>query len=324
MIRPGEIDRPIFFIGMGRSGTTMIFDVFAARPDLAWFSQHMNRLPWLPAVSLLSRAVDLDRRARKAINRSDERRSPAEKLRVGPAEAYGVWERCCGEKFLFDYLLGVEATDAERRRARRTVAKVLRYAGRSRFATKITGPARIGYLTSIFPDARFVHIVRDGRAVVHSLLSVHFWKGSWREREPAWRGGLDQQRIREWREAGGTPAGLAAIQWAAVVESAREEAKRFAPERYAELRYEDFVSDPHAALDRLTEFCELPPNRDPHEFLDQRIGLRDMNYRWREELSEDEAAMFESLIGSTLPRFGYTSGGGREAPARDLLTLPFA
>ena len=40
-----EIEKPIVFIGVGRSGTTVVYDTFAARGDLAWFSQYLNRLP---------------------------------------------------------------------------------------------------------------------------------------------------------------------------------------------------------------------------------------------------------------------------------------
>ena len=93
-----------------------------------------------------------------------------ERFRVGPSEAYPVWERYCGERFVYDFMLGVKATPEERERVRRLVGKLLRYQGKLRFATKITGPARIGYLASIFPDAQFVWLVRDGRDFVTSAL----------------------------------------------------------------------------------------------------------------------------------------------------------
>jgi len=36
---------------------------------------------------------------------------------------------------------------------------------------------RIGFLQAIFPDAKFIHIVRDGCAVANSRMNAPFWKG---------------------------------------------------------------------------------------------------------------------------------------------------
>lgn len=315
-----EIDRPIIVVGAPRSGTTLVFNSFAARPDLAWFSQHLSRLPGWPSVTVLTRLASGG--LRKSIDRSDRRRRWREKLRVGPSEAYGVWERYCGERFLYDFLLDERADDEQVRAVRELVAKLLRYQGRDRFATKITGPARIGYLTSIFPDARFLHVIRDGRAVVRSLLDVHFWGGTWREREPAWKGGLSEAELERWRELGEPPLALAALQWRAIVRSARAEAERLAPDRYAELRYEDFVASPEDVLERMTEFCELPRSREAHRFLAGRVDLRDMNYRWREAFDTTEVGLLEELIGDELESLGYE--GADRAADRPLLSVPFA
>jgi hypothetical protein len=295
---------------MPRSGTTVMFDAVSSHPDVGWFSPHVNRLPRLPAVMLLSRLADVNDSLRKSINRSDQRRSWTEKLRVGPAESYGVWRHCCGERFLFDFLLDVESTEAERRCVRRLVAKALRYEGKKRFATKITGPARIRYLTSIFDDALFVHVVRDGRAVVNSLMRVHFWKDTWREREPAWQNGLRERDLERWHEYGRSPLALAAIQWSAVVGGARDEAARSAPDRYAELRYEDFVADPHGVLDEITDFCGLDRSAEVHEFVDGRFEIRDMNFQWAERIDAGEIEILNELLRDSLASFGYAPDSG--------------
>jgi Sulfotransferase family len=304
-----EIDRPIIFVGAPRSGTTLVFNTFAARPDLAWFTQHLNRLPRWPAVTVLARLADLNAGLRKSIDRSDRRRHPLEKLRVGPSEAYGVWKRCCGDRFLFDFLHDQEASATERQDMRKLVGKLLRYEGKERFATKITGPARISYLSSIFPDARFVHVIRDGRAVVGSLLEVQFWRGTWREREVAWTGGLTDEELALWRERNQSPVVLAALQWRAVVRTAREEAQQVG-DRYAEVHYEDFVAEPDAVLDEMATFCELPPSERTHDFLRDRVDIRDMNQRWREAFEPAEIEMLDELIGDELD-----GPGRRLAPA---------
>ena len=301
-----EIRKPVFFIGMPRSGTTLMFTTLATHPDVAWFSQYLERAPAFPAVSLLSRLADLVPAFRKSVGRHGEpRASLVTRLRIAPSEAYQVWERCCGEKFPYDYLLGVRATEAERRCVRETVSKVMRYQGKPRFAAKVTGPGRIEYLSSIFGDARFVHIVRDGRAVVDSLMRVPFWRDGPRMREPAWRGGLADEELAAWRESGGAPSELAARQWRRVLEAAREEAEKFAPGRYTEVRYEDFVADPHDAIDQIADFCDLRRDPQPHAFIDDRVVIRNMNDRWRGRFTAAEVEGFDRLLEKPLREHGY-------------------
>jgi hypothetical protein len=300
-----RIDRPIFFVGMPRSGTTLIFEAFAARRDVAWLSQHVARFPRMPALAVLSRLADVSPSMRRSVSRSDESRPRLERLRVGPVEAYGFWQDCCGEKFLFDYLLGVEATASERACVESRIARVLRYQGKPRFAAKVTGPGRIRYLSSIFPDARFVHVLRDGRAVVRSLMRVHFWREQGRMTEPAWQNGLTPEDVSDWEGHGGSAVGLAAVQWRRVIESTRAEAEAIAPERYAEIHYERFVADPGAVLDAVADFCELPRAPEAERFLATRFELRDMNYQWREHLPPADVEALDEVLRAALPAAGY-------------------
>jgi len=318
-----EANAPIFFIGMPRSGTTVLFDAFSVHPDLAWFSQHVDRFPRFPAIAVLSRVADLSDSTRRAISRSDQARPWLEKLRVGPSEAYNVWERCCGEKFRFSYLLGVEATSKERECVHKRVGQVLRLQGKARFSAKLTGPGRIGYLTSIFPDATFVHVIRDGRAVVQSLMRVPFWQ-EWRMSQPAWQGGLSDADLADWQGRDRSPIALAAIQWRKVTTSIRAESARVAADRYAEIHYERFVSEPHQTLDELMELLNLPHSSRPHQFLEGRFDLRNMNFQWAESLSRGDVRMLDELLSSTLSEFGYDRIDPGEYSDTNRVEQPFA
>lgn len=291
-----------------------MFEVFAAHRDVGWFSGHLEWRPGVPALAVLARMTDASALMRRSVTRSDQQRPWFDKLRVGPSEAYNVWERCCGERFRYDYLLGVQASPEESRCLRDTVSKVLRYEGKSRFAAKITGPGRIGYLSSIFDDARFVHVVRDGRAVVQSLMSVPFWKERQRMSEPAWRNGLVAADEADWKRYDRSPIALAAVQWRRVVESARHEAASLAPERYTEVQYEQFVANPQAILDEITSFCQLASSHRATDFLRKRFALRDMNFQWHERFDAREIAMLNDLLGPSLARFGYEIDPLRSPP----------
>jgi omega-hydroxy-beta-dihydromenaquinone-9 sulfotransferase len=297
------VEEPIFFIGMPRSGTTLMFEVFAAHPDLGWFSQYFPRFPRFPSVALLSRISDIHPRLRRRTERSDQPRRLLNRLRVGPTEAYAVWTQHCGSKFLEDFLVDTRASTDERERLHATVSRVLRYQGKPRFAAKITGPPRIGYLTSLFDDARFVHVIRDPRAVAQSLMRVRWWRDT--SRLLAWRNVLPDDKFEMWERLGRSDVALAALEWLAVIRTARREASQLASDRYREVRYEDFVSDPHATLDQLVSFCDLRHSAAPHEFLDLRFELRNMNLESRHRFSAAEMRFFDDFAGDLLTDLGY-------------------
>lgn len=304
-----RIHQPIFVIGVPRSGTTLVFDVLASHAELAWFSQYSARFPSIPIVAALSRFADLSPIFRKAVTRSSQRRPWIEKFRIGPVEAYELFEKCCGKKFRYEFLLGVEPSERERRALRRAVALCLRYQGKSRFATKITGPGRIGYLTGIFPDANFIHVVRDGRAVVRSLLRAPFWRESSRMQAPAWQNGLQPSDLSDWKAWEHSPAALAAVQWRAIITRVREEAQALPSGHYAEVRYEDFIRAPHETTEAILEHCRLERNPAVHNFLSRRFELQDMNLQWPKYFSGAELHMLWQLLGCTLVQLGYDKNG---------------
>jgi hypothetical protein len=298
--------RPIFFVGMGRSGSSLIYELFSVHPDLAWFSHYLNRWPRFPSLAVLSRLADVNPVFRRTP--PEPGRTPniwLERARIRPSEAYGVWRHYVGQKFLFDALSDAHASAQERDRIRALVVKVARYQGKRRFVAKVTGPPRIRYLGSIFDDAYFVHLVRDGRAVVRSLMNVPFWRDTFRMREPSWRNGLSAKEIDMWRASGGSPLALAAIQWCAMVTAARREADALARGRYAEFRYEDFVRNPHGLLDEIVDFCALPPAERMHDYLETAGRVVDRGARWREAFEPDDLQLLDGLMGETLAEFGY-------------------
>lgn len=306
MARPAsDLERPIFFIGMPRGGTTIMFAGFAANRALGWFSQYMERFPSVPGIAALNRMTTILPGTRKAVARRGEARPLRSRSQIAPVEAYGIWSRCCGEEFIDGYLLGVTATPPQRRCMRRRVRRTLLLQGKPRFAAKLTGPGRIGYLTSIFPEACFVNVVRDPRAVVESLMRVPFWRETSRYREPAWHGGLAEDDLQALKTSA-NPEALAAVQWRAVLRTTREEAARIARGRYTEAKYEDFIADPHRTLSALFDFAGLSDDPTAHGFLDDRLGLRDLSQGWRERLSEERIGEIEGLLEQPMRELGYT------------------
>lgn len=252
-----ELQNPIFVIGVPRSGTTAFFEHFSRSAELAWMSNYSRMFPSVHAVNLL-RPI-FDHKLLKMRGNKDQygTESLFNKLLPRPDEAYEFWNRYAHPEFSRSYLLDTRATSRQIESTRRAVRSLVRYQRKDRFAAKITGPSRIEFLSSIFPDAVFIHVVRDGLAVTHSLLNVGFWRKRGGLTKPWWQGGLDESYVNQWKISN-DPAILAALQWKQVIEHARKEASRLPGEQYVEIRYEDYMSNRETLLNALFRDLGLP------------------------------------------------------------------
>jgi hypothetical protein len=156
----------------------------------------------------------------------------------------------------------------------------------------------LALLERLFPEACFVHLVRDGRDAALSFLAV-----------PP---GIMTEGWGHPRDASGF-----ASQWATEVRSARELGARLGPRRYLELRYEALVADPAAELRRVCAFAGLDyddemlgyvgrtdsARKEHQQRLNEppRVGVRE----WRTEMSADDRAAFEVVAGDLLDELGY-------------------
>lgn len=118
---------------------------------------------------------------------------------------------------------------------------------------------RIPFLDELFPLSRFLHIIRDGRDVVPSLMFRN--RGAqWGHLEvPGWHELLARYPLANHIRA--------AHQWRIAVEMARADARSLGPGRYLEVRYEDLVRAPAEVIGRTLSFLGLPGASDVEAFL---------------------------------------------------------
>lgn len=153
----------------------------------------------------------------------------------------------------------------------------------------------VDLLLALFPDAQFVHLVRDGRDCVASLKGMRWWHH-------------------------GTVGSLAT--WVHSVDCARRAARRLPADAFFELRYEDLVADPRVELERLCAFlgeefeeamlapqaqAELLPPRQRevwHRQTREAVGPSRVG-RHVDVLTTSELALVEQVAGSRLRRLGY-------------------
>jgi len=303
-----RIDRPIILIGTGRCGSTVVYEALALHEDVAWFSNYSDKFPRMEFLAALPRIYELPwlRCLPRGEKRQGQRRlSRFNRYLPKPGECYNMWEVMCGKKFSWDYLIGVRATSAERRRVQRAVRTALLFQGKSRFVNKITGPPRIEFLRSIFPDALFVHVVRDGRAVVNSLLDVDFWKHGGCYARPRWRNGLPEDWEEEWKSYGSSPMALAAIQVRTIYDVLGRERSLLASDQFIEIKYEDFVQDPSGTMRQIMLECGLKPSPRVESYVGQSRRYRSMNQKYLDRFSREEIEDLNRIMGCWLAHYGY-------------------
>jgi len=166
-------------------------------------------------------------------------------------------------------------------------------------------------LHKLFPAAKSIHIIRDGRDVALSTLEwAHEGKGP--------------GRFQLWQQE---PVAVCALWWRWQVSSGWRDGIKLGPSRYHEIHYEALVAQPEETVREITTFLELPfaaemltyyagkTHHNPDlsskkQWLPPTSGLRD----WRSQMKERDAALFEALAGDILSALGYEPGPLTNSP----------
>jgi len=161
---------------------------------------------------------------------------------------------------------------------------------------------RLGTLHSLWPESRFVHIIRDGRDVALSFMN---WSKVLQKKPgnfPTWK--VD-------------PVSTVALWWELNVRSGLQAARWLGPDLYYEIRYESLIANPAAECKALCDFLGLPyeeamlgycegQTKDHENHADPAWrpitpGLRD----WRTEMPTGDVERFEAAVGELLVELDY-------------------
>jgi LPS sulfotransferase NodH len=162
-------------------------------------------------------------------------------------------------------------------------------------------------LHGLWAQAKFIHIIRDGRDV---CLSANAWRKAYKL----------QRRYPTWTS---DPVAAAAAWWEWIVRLGRADGSQLGPERYYEVRYERLVADPAgecSALcrflgvqydDAMLRFHEGRTRVDPE--LDAKKAWRPVTSglrQWRTQMRREDVERFEAVAGALLDELGYPLAAG--------------
>jgi hypothetical protein len=290
-----RIISPIIIVGTGRCGSTLLHRLLATHPRVMWLSGFALLFPARPAWNRWAVAAmgnPLLRRVAGGWVR------PNEQYRFWDHYTYGCFSEPCRD------LVRSDVTARVRERVRPAFEAMLTPT-RNRLLVKITGWPRIGFLSELFEDAKFVHIVRDGRAVANSLLHVHFWRGWYGPQ--GWRAGLlspgDQAT---WEAHDRSFVALAGLEWRIQMRAIEAARRALDARRFLEIKYETLCEQPMEACRQVSEFAELPVSAEFERHVRSEV-IRNTSSRWRQDLTPAQQALLDDLLREDLLRYDYVA-----------------
>ena len=294
---------PVFLVGPARSGTSLIYKLLCLHPETAWISNWLARMPTATPLAALNRITPQAPHSRRRVWFGvdgdnayvyDRRRRHRDRLFPMPHEGEPFYAAAGIPQFA-----PLSPPDAARAAVelRGAVDAVRRAADAPVFVNKrIANNRRIPLLLQAFPQARFISLVRDGRAVALSLSKVNWWPDSY-----VWWYGDTPSR---WAVEGKDPWLLCARNWVEELHAVEEGLATVPPQQVFELSYESFLDAPVDTLQGLADFAGLAPSRSWDRSV-RSLGFPDRNEAWRIRLDDEAVRTITHAQSSELRKHGY-------------------
>lgn len=235
---PPRLSQPIIIVGCNRSGTTLLFNNLSAHPD-TWSL-------YIESQEIFYRyhPIHPERGDRITEPPSAGEREGIERYFYSTAHNKEFFKDTPGARRIPRKLLQPPVNPLYKRKPIRLVEKTP------------ANSLRIPYLARLFPDAKWLFLVRRGEDVVSSLMEG--WKN--------WSRSGDDWHYTRWHYL--VPPGwrdhttralqeICAFQWVESNRIAWEDLNTHLPGRFLLLRHEDLMADPKAAYHKIRDYCGL-------------------------------------------------------------------
>lgn len=307
------LEKPCFMLSMPRSGTTMLQDTLCAHEGIAYVNNVMNRFPTMfGLVETFRKALGLDFEAERYIGDSVTV-SPGSPS--GAIAFWGDWFKMNPLSIAYRPVSEADFAPKDIERIHDMMKQVVWCFGKPwrRFFTKIIAIYPHAELVPhIFPDARILHVVRDGRLAANSMCKQ---LQRWIEHQKAT--GLykvdpvngDKFFVPYPRfpklEENAEKYGLVDVRTAAHLwNDAADHLRKIRPvfKHFHQVRYEDILADPAGEMGKIFEFMDLPPvPKENRNFWDriEKIGTVHHVNKY------DQFDVVEDICRDNLKYYGY-------------------
>lgn len=293
----------VFLLGAGRSGTTLLYKLLSIHRSVSYLNNYQNRYPQFNFTAFLQRILNQFPEYKRTTwfkkhggAYFDQRRKWLQSIVPTPSEAESVYVSCGIPTFRTDDFL------VQPHVAQCLINKfesVRRISGGEVLLSKRTANnRRIPILKQIFPDAKYIHLVRDGRSVAYSLLRVAWWN----DHILYWTGKTPRQMVAE----GSNSLVLAAQNWVEEMHSLEKGMDLLEDHQLLQVRYDDLLKNPQQQLQRMLDFMEISL---PHEAkfweIVNSLKLAPREDAWTWNWSDAELKMVIDVQRDTLQRWGF-------------------
>jgi len=235
-LQSATIKQPIFIIGCGRSGTTILGRCLAVHPDIAYLNE--PRKMWFAAYPQTD-----------------------------------IWSYLAPKR---KGKLFLDETDIKNHSTiilKTLFAQVMNQQGGTSLCEKLPENCfRIKFLRALFPNARFIHIIRNGIDVAHSIQKNPNWYGM---NDYKWQAlknfAQTQHKYRELLPYCHSNFERGLLEWRMSVEVVQETLKEIPNSDYLKIYYESFIKNPFNVMESIQQFSNLSNSSDLIQFIQKNI-----------------------------------------------------
>jgi hypothetical protein len=298
-----------FVLGTGRCGSTLIAELIARHRDVGFVSNVDDKFGRFDLKGrwnneLFNRSKERD----PALRPFRDRRRPIERgrLRVAPSEGWevldkqvsGIFPKPCRD------LTAADATPWLRSRISSFFDSRIAAQGKPVFMHHLTGWPRAGLLSAVYPESRYVHVIRDGRSVANSWLQMGWWDG-YRGPDNWYLGPLSPGDRDVWEESGRSFVVLAGLGWKILMEALDAARAAMPPDLWLDVRLEDLIEGPEEETRRILSFLDLSWNDEYERGFRRHTFQSSRGQAWQRHLAAEHIRALEHAIADPLVRHGY-------------------
>jgi len=264
--------KKIFIIGNGHSGTSILYKMLAFHPDLSWFCQYSQRskrtIPWrilFPFSNIIKNYL----KKKKTFSWEKGQNSL---LFPRPGEMNSLWK----------YLWSINDLKLRAEILNLIIDDEIQSWGKSSIIIKNPWIGKhVELINNMLPDdVYFIHIVRDSRAVIQSILHKH---KRYNEEKDALNGAIEY--------------------WKNFIQKINDFGDKTKWKNIIEIRYEDFIDDIQGTIKKVFEFCSVDVDNFNFDMVPDK--LYSTNTKWINEKNKQKVKDIENKTVFFLKKYNY-------------------